>query len=237
MAKYLIVNADDFGASPGVNRGILEAHQRGIVTSASLMVDAPGAEEAVRLGRSAPLLSLGLHVEIGGHDGNGRETNARDGNNHDREGLHAELARQADRFVERVGRTPSHVDSHRDVHRDARLLPAFLDLARRLGIPLRGCSPIRRLSRFYGQWAGESHPEQIGVASLTGILESDVGSGVTELICHPGYCDAQLSSSYAREREVEVATLCDPRIRQALADLGIELVNHGALGRPVRISR
>src|SRR5437870_3779943 len=46
-ARYLIVNADDFGLSPGVNRGIIEAHEHGIVTSASLMVRWPAAGEPV----------------------------------------------------------------------------------------------------------------------------------------------------------------------------------------------
>jgi predicted glycoside hydrolase/deacetylase ChbG (UPF0249 family) len=218
--KYLIVNADDFGASRGVNHGIIEAHCQGIVTSTSLMVDAPGCEEAARLGRSAPRLGLGLHVDLGG-DANGRGV----------EGLLLELTRQMGRFVELVGRPPSHVDSHRDVHRDPRLLPAFVKLARHWGVPLRGHSPVRCLSTFYGQWAGESHPEQVSVESLAGILESGVSERATELICHPGYCDPHLTSSYAREREVEVATLCDPRMRRILGDLGIELVNHDALGR------
>ena len=43
--KYLVVNADDFGVCAGVNRGIVEAHRRGIVSSASLMVEMPGSEE------------------------------------------------------------------------------------------------------------------------------------------------------------------------------------------------
>jgi chitin disaccharide deacetylase len=123
------------------------------------------------------------------------------------------------------------VDSHRDVHRDPNHLGTFLDLAHCWGIPLRGSSEVRRLSRFYGQWAGESHPEQVGVESLSRMLASDVTEGVTELICHPGYPDAQLVSSYAREREVEIATLCDPRIRSALDALAIELTNHEERGR------
>lgn len=219
--RYLIVNADDFGASPGVNRGIFEAHCRGVVTSASLFVDAPGSAEAARMGRAAPLLGLGLHADLRGLNGNGRDPEAV---------LH-ELTRQVERFVELMGRPPSHIDSHRDSHRDSLVAPVFLEVARRFGVALRGHSRVRCLSAFYGQWAGESHFEQIRAASLARILEAEVGDGITELICHPGYCDALLTSSYTREREVEVDTLCDPMIRRRLADLDIELVSHDSVAR------
>ena len=49
--RRLIMNADDFGISPGVNAGIIEAHERGIVTSASLMVRWPDAVAAANLGQ------------------------------------------------------------------------------------------------------------------------------------------------------------------------------------------
>ena len=63
--RYLIVNADDFGLSESVNRGILDAHDEGIVTSASLMVERPAALEAADRARERPRLGLGLHVEVG----------------------------------------------------------------------------------------------------------------------------------------------------------------------------
>ncbi len=63
--RYLIVNADDFGQSHSVNWGIIEAHERGIVTSTSLMVRWPAAAEAAAYSRQHPNLSLGLHVDFG----------------------------------------------------------------------------------------------------------------------------------------------------------------------------
>src|SRR5207249_7492687 len=63
--RYLIVNADDFGLSPGVNRGIIKAHDQGIVTSASLMVRMPAAAEAAAYAREHPSLSVGLHCDLG----------------------------------------------------------------------------------------------------------------------------------------------------------------------------
>ncbi len=63
--RYLIVNADDFGQSAGINRGIIDAHEHGVVTSASLMVRWPAAIEAARYARSHTSLSLGLHFDFG----------------------------------------------------------------------------------------------------------------------------------------------------------------------------
>jgi chitin disaccharide deacetylase len=62
--KQLIVNADDLGLTPGVNRGILRAFQDGIVTSASLLVTGSAFENAVALTRQNPKLDVGLHVAL-----------------------------------------------------------------------------------------------------------------------------------------------------------------------------
>ncbi|HVH87704.1 MAG TPA: ChbG/HpnK family deacetylase, partial [Terriglobales bacterium] len=60
--RRLIVNADDFGLTSGINRAVLEAHRRGIVTSATLMACGARFDEAVELAASAPTLSVGCHV-------------------------------------------------------------------------------------------------------------------------------------------------------------------------------
>ena len=62
--KQLIVNADDLGLTPGVNRGILRAFRDGIVTSASLLVTGSAFEEAVTLARQNPELDVGLHLAL-----------------------------------------------------------------------------------------------------------------------------------------------------------------------------
>ena len=218
--KYLIVNGDDFGASRGINRGMIDAHRHGILTSASLLVDAPWSQEAATLSRAVPRLSVGLHVHLASEE---RKPAAapRDGDH-----CRAELRRQFSRFEELMGQAPTQLDAHHNAHRDPRLLPHFLDFAREHNLWLREHSPIRCFTRFYGQWGGESHPEQISAASLARILKAELEEGVTELSCHPGYVDQDFSSSYAIERQIELQTLCDPIIRQILTEQSIQLINH-----------
>jgi predicted glycoside hydrolase/deacetylase ChbG (UPF0249 family) len=207
----------------------VEAHRRGIVTSASLMTEMPGSEEAAALARQCPGLSVGLHVSL---PDDGWEQGA---DAPDPDALRATLKAQLTRFGELLGRGPTHLDSHHNVHQRPFLLPLFRELAVRCEIPLRDCSGVRYCSRFYGQWDGESHPEQVSVAGLIRLLDREVGDGVTELACHPGYPDPTLTSSYEIERELELQTLCDERVRSFLEQREIALVSFAevapAIGR------
>src|SRR5947209_6880245 len=113
MTRYAIVNADDFGLSSGINRGIIEAHTQGIVSSASLMVRQPAAEEAAELSREHPGLAVGMHLDFG-------EWAYRNGewvqmyevvSGRNADGVAAEFQRQLARFRELMGRNPTHIDS------------------------------------------------------------------------------------------------------------------------------
>jgi hopanoid biosynthesis associated protein HpnK len=64
MPRRLIVNADDFGLSRSVNEAVLRAHREGILTTASLMVNEPGFDEAVKLAKENPRLGVGLHLTL-----------------------------------------------------------------------------------------------------------------------------------------------------------------------------
>ena len=217
--KYLIVNADDLGASPGVNRGIAEAHRRGPLTSASLMVNMPASGDGARLARDLPAVSVGLHANLTDVPGRAlvdAKTSEQCG---------ALLQRQLHSFEVLVGRPPTHLDSHHNLHRNPRLLPYFLELAHRYRLPLREHSPVRYCGTFYGQWGGETHLEQISVDGLIQLLEAEIPDGITELSCHPGYCDTELRSSYRTERETELQTLCNPKVTDALAAQQIRLVS------------
>lgn len=128
--RTLIVNADDLGMSSGINRGIVDAHRFGIVTSATVMTNMPEAQRGIELAqRQAPDLGLGLHVNLSlGRpvlapgdvsslvQPDGRFLSVARGlatprrwNRHD---VAAEVTAQFDRFVAYAGRLPDHLDAH-----------------------------------------------------------------------------------------------------------------------------
>jgi predicted glycoside hydrolase/deacetylase ChbG (UPF0249 family) len=233
-ARSLIVNADDFGQSQGINRGIMAAHARGIVTSASLMVRWPAAAEAAAYSRQHPDLSLGLHVDLA-------EWACRDGTwgrvyevipTHAIDAVAQEVFQQLERFIRLVGRKPTHLDSHQHLHQRSPLRTVLARVAHGLRIPLRHyCAGVHYCGSFYGQTAtGTPLPEAISVEGLLHTLGT-LPSGLTELSCHPGYV-TDLETMYCHERTAEVQVLCNPRVRAGLAALGIALcsfhdVSHG----------
>lgn len=219
--KYLIVNADDFGASRGINRGIIDAHRNGILTSASLLVTTGWSRAAASLGRAAPELSVGLHADLG-------PLRRRHGVDWRRE-ARDELRGQFIRFRELMGHLPTHLDSRHNVHRDPELLPLFVELARDYDLPLREHSSVRYCSSFFGQSAGQARLEQISPENLARILKTVIAPGVTELSCHPGYLDPDFFSAYSSEREVELLTLCHGHVRRAIDEQAIELISYQEL--------
>lgn len=224
--KYLIVNADDFGLSPGVTRGVVWAHREGIVTSASLMVRQTAAAEAARYGREHPELSLGLHFDIGewAFRGGAWEPVYTVVSQQDYEGIKAEAGRQLDLFRRLVGRNPTHIDSHQHAHAAGPARRALAEVAAEISVPLRGCDPrVNYRGDFYGQTSkGERLPGNISVGRLVKIL-GELPRGITELGCHPGSPDDDTETAYRGERAEELEVLCDPRVREALGEQGIEL--------------
>jgi chitin disaccharide deacetylase len=220
MDKCLIVNADDFGASAGINQGILDCHTRGIVTSASLMVMGRAAREAASISRDHPSLSIGLHWDVWGED-------EREFSIHNVPAVRAEFHRQLNQFQELMGRLPTHIDSHRHAHREQHLRPVFRDLVAPLDVPLRDEGRVRFVGGFYAQWEWlVTNLEYVSVPFLQQMLRDEVQEGWTEFSCHPGYPSPDFASVYLNEREAEVRTLTDPRIRQTIEELGICLVSN-----------
>lgn len=250
--KRLIVNADDFGRTEGINAGTLDAHRRGIVTSATVMVLEAHAASGVRRARAeSPRLSLGIHCVLtgGGRPAsdpaklptlapggrfvrNAEALPPRIGADEIRRELEAQIAR----FEELAGGPPSHLDSHHHSALHPSVQPVFAAVALERGFAVRGATPeAARALRALGLHVPDAFFDGFYAAGATRdnleAILAGLRGGTSELMCHPGYADEELlaGSSYAREREGEVEILCDPKIRALCVDSGVSLVSFAGL--------
>lgn len=251
VARRLIVNADDFGLTAGVSGGILRAHREGVVTSTTVLASLPPQEEldavAARSG-----VGLGLHFNLTwgrpvsppaavatlvDHDGRfGGDLAALQERAHPDE-VRRECEAQIEAFTRRFGRAPTHLDSHHHVHRLPRVMDAVVDVVLDARLPLRSQDAgfrdglRRRGVVTTDAFVGDAQAEPYWT---TGRLLDQLATlplGVTELMCHPGVFDEALAySRYGRQREVELAALCDAEARATVERLDIQLCHFGALG-------
>src|SRR5262249_55110785 len=146
-------------------------HLRGIVTSTTLIVNGIAAEEAARLARQHPALSVGLHVNFTNEAQRLVEFD-------DPRVCREELHEQFHRFVELMGRLPTHLDSHQHVHRAPHRRVFFEELADEHGLPLRDRPPVVFKGGFYAQWEyGISDPSKVSVEFLIRMLREEMEDG------------------------------------------------------------
>ncbi len=154
--KYLIVNADDYGRTPGVSKGIRKAHRDGIVTSTTALMNMPGIEEELRtVMREEPDLGLGVHLVLtsgspllppgdldsitgGRKTFPGQEDFIRRLDAINPEQAAAEWEAQIRKFISVTGRNPDHLDSHHHAtYFSEPLFEKFLGLAKKIACPIR----------------------------------------------------------------------------------------------------
>jgi chitin disaccharide deacetylase len=211
--RVLIINGDDFGLSPGVNDGIVEAHTRGVLTSTSLMVTAPAAAQAAAAAKSHPELSVGLHFVD--------DSPLLDDPAYAAEQLNAQL----ERFRDLTGHDPTHVDAHHHVHARGARITTFAKLVEPLGVPLRLAGQVRYIGGFYAHTRpGVSNIRFVSTEYLLHVVANEAFEGFNELGCHPAL-QGDFDSSYRYEREVELATLIEPGLREELDLLGVQLAS------------
>lgn len=151
ISVQLIVNADDFGLSKGVNHGIMEAHHEGIVSSATIMVNMPGFEDAVESAKKTPSLGVGFHFNLSygmplspphevpslvDEHGNFHKMKMSNPRKWREEDVKKELHRQWTR-VKETGISITHLDSHHYIQRISTVYPAYSQLAHEEGLPMR----------------------------------------------------------------------------------------------------
>ena len=284
VARYLIVNGDDFGLSPQVNAGILRAHQQGILTNTSLMVTAPAWEEAVELARSTPSLGVGLHVTlvqgraalsrqhlrvIIDSEGDFTRDPIRAGlqyyfSRRAREEVQAECRAQLERFLE-TGLALSHVDGHLNIHMHPVVMDALLALAQEYPIPAirltredlttsLTLNPRHALRKRWESVVFTSlarttekklhnafilHPDHLFGLHQSGAVDESyllgllprLQAGVTELYCHPAFlpCPEVERWTPTYQRDVELAALTSPTVREMVAEQDIRLIHYRGL--------
>jgi predicted glycoside hydrolase/deacetylase ChbG (UPF0249 family) len=239
--RELVVNADDFGLSPGVNRGVARAHLDGIVTSASLMVRQPAAEHAAGLVQKLPRLGVGLHVDLAEWtpQSSGWEPLYTFVDDQDELAVSQEVEQQLRLFEKLIGRPPDHLDSHQHAHRSEPLRSILGRVAKELQVPLRYHSRFAYFGGFYGQGhGGQPLSDAISPQGLSAAI-AELPDGAIELCCHPA-AELDFHSSYRRERLRELETLCDPGVRDSVTAGGFALDSfsgHGTARLPgVRVT-
>lgn len=212
--RYLIVNADDMGMTKGITDGILESHTKGIVTSASLMVDMPASKYAVKRLLKYEKLSLGLHGVL----------NEFGGGKSDISPLIKLLEIQLRKFIELVGKNPTHFDLHAVPPTTPMMAFASFLFTQRYDIPTRGSLNINVVSYYYGLRNGKSSFDKISVNSLNDIIKN-LPKKISLLVCHPGFTSNKLKDPYRIYRNVEVKTLTSNKIYTLINEEKVELIN------------
>jgi hopanoid biosynthesis associated protein HpnK len=284
--RRLIINADDFGLTSGVNRAIVEGNRSGVLTSATLMANAKASVAATELAKAQPSLKTGCHVVlIDGAPLTSDLPTLASGSSRFRGSLKQfaldavrkriaaeEIQRETEaqiRKIQACGITLTHVDSHKHTHMFPQILRPVLRAARACGVravrnpfePLQSwpksmvisnpglwsrsaavlafqmfASEFRRAIKEEGMLSTDG---TVGIAA-TGMLDQRIllkilkalPEGTWELVCHPGYSDAELQAAGTRltqSREIELAALLSAETRETVARQKIELISYADL--------
>jgi hopanoid biosynthesis associated protein HpnK len=283
----LIVNADDFGLTSGVNRAIIQGHERGVVSSATLMANGGAFQEAADLAHTTPTLGVGCHIVLVDGtplvDSNQVQSLLDPGGVHSGQprfrqgigkfGAQALLGRLAEdeieaeataqiRKLQAAGIAVTHLDSHKHTHLFPRVLRPLLKAAKRCDVKAIR-NPFERIQgsqlasspSLWKRWtevsilrgmarqfrdavreSGISTPDGTLAIVATGALNQrllelmikKLPQGTWELVCHPGYNDADLRNINTRlreSREQELRILTSQATRDLLAANGVEIVS------------
>jgi len=168
MERLLIINADDFGLCESVNKGIIEAHTNGVLTSTTIMTNMPHAGQAVEMAKKIPSLGLGVHLNLTAGKPLCRDTTVKlildsQGyfalspgklalasliNGKVRTAIETELALQIQWLID-IGIKPTHLDSHKHIHCFPSIFPIVCRLAKRFSVPaIRYAFEPKQVSRL-----------------------------------------------------------------------------------------
>lgn len=233
----LIVNADDFGRSTAINAGIIEAHQKGIVTSTSLMTRREALAEAVQLAKANPKLGIGLHLDLD-HFFNVQHGVGRLLSYKDPALPMSAIVQETETQIQEAFATGlhiTHLDGHHHAHLRPELFAAIVALTAKYKIPV-----IRYFRGFYdGLYPGANMAWVQDLITRFGLKCTQVFFAGWEAVesALPGYSYFDLSVPFETAelmvhpgkgeawRERELAHCTDAKVREALTEKQISLVN------------
>jgi predicted glycoside hydrolase/deacetylase ChbG (UPF0249 family) len=240
-SRFLIINADDLGISPEVNRGIFIAYEKGVVTDASLLIKGPYARQALQMIKKNPSFQVGIHIDLDpllgwkspGIERLPRQKLLEQMNEPDFiKKIKHEVDKQMTAFLH-AGLIPSHIDTHHHVHGFPRIFEVLVEAMGRLnikairfskdGYSLLGRDEIR-ITTEQAHWMEYALREKKIVHThrlidpIIPFSLKEIPAGVSELMVHPS-----LGGDPWRQRDFEM--LMDPLFMSTVQDQGIRLIS------------
>jgi len=250
----IIINADDFGQTPGVSKGIVKAINEGIVTSTSAMMCKAGSIENFK--KFAPEIEgkIGLHLQLTGGipcsepndvpsliNENGKFPSTwRDLKNPMPGEVLKEWTAQMDRLLN-LGIKPTHIDTHHNVHLDPLLAPIYIKIAQKFDVAARSGhermtaylkkSHVPCTDYFEMGWFDGDLTEGRFIGLIQDNIKVMKDGETLEIMCHPGFVDEELknSSRYVEQREQELEVLCSASLRAKLEELDVKFLGMNEL--------
>lgn len=231
----LIVNADDFGLSRGVNYGIVDSFKNGIVTSTTLLVNAERTMDAVNMIKEYSFLNVGLHLALTmtkpltdckeflnekGYFKSRKEYNQDFTINQDL--LYEEWDAQVKKFIELTNRMPTHMDSHHHFYLHKGCTEVIKTLSKKYDLPVRDVETAFQTVTLKKDF----YDETVDIDYFENLLKQDFDC--IELMVHPGFLDAEIEriTSYSKKRIYEHEILTSAKIKKMIEKNNVQLVSY-----------
>ncbi len=211
QSRKLIVNADDFGISPGISHGILYAIRKGIVTSTSILLNRNHLSHTQKLVQQNSDINWGIHIQV-------------EDKNITAESIVAKTNEQLGVFQRYFKFKPTHLDYHKGFKFSKKMYFKIRMLVKKQQLEFRYDNNHYIETRFYGLISGRPTPENISTSHLISCLDS-LEPGSTELICHPGWTSNRLKDPYRMQRNREVEVLTSDKVKNAIKRKRIDLID------------
>lgn len=243
----IIINADDFGYSECISKGIIESYKNGIVTSTTIMMNMPFVEYSLELYKEVKGLGLGVHLNLTTGKPllsknntlvteNGEFHKRNEVINYDINDAYIELKTQIEKLIS-YGYYPSHLDTHHDLQATKELRECISKLALEYKLPLRinesnymeffKNKEIKTVDKLIKDF----HKDNIQFICLENIIKNNSNYEIVEIMTHTGYMDEETAkvTSYNYEREVQLKSLTSMNKQEFCDKYNVELINYNDL--------